>query len=349
MKIAVLHPRKGLTGLWTPSVDASTQLAAAEVNAAGGALGAQLELFHIDCGLSRESALEAVDHVLETLQVDAIVGQHPSNVRDVIRNRVNGRVPFVYASQHEGLPDPRAAIMIGATDGELLWPAISWLIAQRKAQRFFFVGNDYIWPRVGLQTSRSLIAHEGAQFVGHALMPFEAEDFSATFSKIREARPDVVVQALVGEDTVRFNRAFAAAGLDRSVIRLGLLVDENVLCGIGQDATHDLYSVSNYFSGWKSPENMRFLDRYHGAFGRLAPPVSSTSLSCYEGIHLLAGLAGRRADPGISRMAELARRPLQRDAARHHLRGQPIGRCKTVHIARADGVAMSIVSSLTLN
>ena len=349
MKVAVLHARKGVAGLWTPAVDATTMLAAAEVNRNGGVLGAPMELVHVDCGLVRDTALSAVDHVLDHLHVDAIVGQHTSNVRDVIRRRVNGRVPYVYASQHEGTGDQRSATMIGATDGELLWPAISWLMSEKKAQRFYFVGNDYMWPRAGLKTSRTLIAHEGGQMVGHDLLPFEAEDHTATLQKIRAAKPDVVIQALVGLDSIAFNRAFATAGLDRSVLRLGLLVDENVLCGIGPDATRGLYAVANYFADWRSPENARFLDAYHAAYGPLAPPVSAASIGCYEGVHLLAALAGRRADPGGTRLAELARRPLHRDAARQLLGGQPVGRHRRVHIARADGVAMSIVSSLTLN
>ncbi|MAY45984.1 MAG: nitrile hydratase [Rhodobacteraceae bacterium] len=349
VKVAILHPRKGVTGLWTPAVDAATLLAAAEVNRDGGVLGEEMELVFCDCGLQRDTALAAVDRVLDDIGVDAIVGQHTSNVRDVIRSRVNGRVPYVYTSQHEGLADPRKAITIGATDGELLWPAIFWLIEQRHARRFFFVGNNYIWAQAGLETSKALIAHEGAQFVGEALLPFEVEDHTDILQKIRAARPDVVVQALVGEASVRFNRAFAAAGFDEAMLRLGLLVDENVICGIGPDSTHNLYSVSNYFANWESPANSRFLDSYHAAYGRIAPPVSGATIGCYEGIHLLAALAGQKRDPGGLRLAELARRPLHRDAARQYLDDKPVGRCKRVHIAQADGVALRIVSSLTLN
>ncbi|MBB96384.1 MAG: nitrile hydratase [Rhodobacteraceae bacterium] len=349
MKVAVLHPRKGVAGLWTPAVDATTKLAAAEINAAGGILGSAVELVYADCGVEAETAIAAVDHLLDEVGVRAIVGQHTSTARDAVRMRVAERVPYVYTAQHEGLAGACSGIMIGATDGELLWPAISWLASDRRAQRFFFVGNDYIWPHVALKTSRALVAHEGAQMVGHALMPFETCDYSQVMAKIRECRPDVVIQALVGEASVTFNRAFAEAGLDRQVLRLGLLVDESVICGIGPDATHNLYSVSNYFSEWQSPENCRFLDNYHGAFGRLAPPVSSASIGCYEGLHLLAALAGRRPDPGGHKLAELARRPLAREAARKHICDGPVGRCRQVHIAQADGVSLSIVTSMTMN
>lgn len=349
MKVAILRPRKGVTGLWTPSVDAATLLAMAEVNRDGGVLGDEMELVFADCGLYRDTALTAVDHVLNDVGVDAIVGQHTSNVRDVIRARVKGRVPYVYTSQHEGMEGQCGATTIGALDGELLWPAIFWLIERRHARRFFFVGNNYIWAQAGLETSRSLIAHEGAQFVGQALLPFEVEDHTDILQKIRAARPDVVVQALVGEASVRFNRAFAAAGMDDAMLRLGLLVDENVTCGIGPEATHNLYSVSNYFEDWQTPANERFLDTYHRAYGRIAPTVSGSSVGCYEGLHLLAALAGRTRDPGRQRLAELARRPLNRDAARKYLEDKPVGRCKRVHIAQADGVALKIVSSLTLN
>ncbi len=134
-------------------------------------------------------------------------------------------------------------------------------------------------------------------------MPFEVEDHTDILQKIRAARPDVVVQALVGEASVRFNRAFAAAGFDEAMLRLWLLVDENVICGIWPDSTHNLYSVSNYFANWDSSANSRFLDSYHAAYGRIAPPVSGATIGCYEGIHLLAALAGQKRDPGGLRLA----------------------------------------------
>ena len=51
--------------------------------------------------------------------------------------------------------------------------------------------------------------------------------------RIPASGAQVVIQALVGQCSVDFNRAFAAAELDEKVLRFGLIVDETIMCGIG--------------------------------------------------------------------------------------------------------------------
>ncbi len=65
-------------------MDASAILAAAEINAAGGVLGEEVDLVFCDCGLTPGEAVEAVDTLMDIEGSDAIVGAHPSNLRDPI-------------------------------------------------------------------------------------------------------------------------------------------------------------------------------------------------------------------------------------------------------------------------
>ena len=44
MKVGLLHLRSGLAGMWAPSMDAAALTGAAEINAAGGILGEEVEL-----------------------------------------------------------------------------------------------------------------------------------------------------------------------------------------------------------------------------------------------------------------------------------------------------------------
>ena len=99
----------------------------------------------------------------------------------------------------------------------------------------------------------------------------------------------VVIQALVGQCSVDFNRAFAAAGLDEKVLRFGLIVDETIMCGIGAHSSINLFTALDYFAERRSRSNDQFLERYHDAFGENAPPFSAASVSFYEGVNVLAG------------------------------------------------------------
>jgi ABC-type branched-subunit amino acid transport system substrate-binding protein len=345
VKIGLLMPRSGLAGLWTPSTDATAAIAVAELNAEGGILGDEVDLTVADCGLTIGEAVTAADFLLEVEDVDAVVGLHTSNVRDAISARLAGRVPYIYSVQYEGVRCGPSTVATGSVDHEILWPAINWLMDSKHAERFYFVGNDYIWPRSALELTKTLIAQRGAHLVGQAFAPLSDVDHSGIIDDIVRQRPHVVIQMLIGQAAIDFNRAFSERGLDTKMLRFGLAIDDTVLCGIGAENSHNLYAGGSYFSSWRSGPNERFLELYHEAFGAYAPPVSAMGVSAYEGINVVAGLARKAGGYNGRKMADMLRRPMSRAVARHALARSPIGEVPHTHIAAADGVVFNIVSS----
>jgi ABC-type branched-subunit amino acid transport system substrate-binding protein len=343
----MLYPRSGPAGIWSPACDASAMLAAAEINAAGGILRDEVELVFADCGLSEGEAMSCVDSLLDIEQVDAIIGNHTSNLRDAVSRRISSRVPYIYTAQYEGVPVGPSTIAIGSTDSEILHPTLHWLINEKRASKFYFLGNDYIWPHMVLSTTRRLLRKTGAELVGQSFIPITHVDHENEVRKVRQSGADVVVLALVGNCGVTFNRAFAEAGLDEKVLRLALIVDETVLCAIGAENSPNLYTASHYFSDEHSRGNDRFLELYHEAFGELAPPVSAVSVSCYEGLHVLAGLAREQGSRNPLQLASHLKKPMTRRFARNSLSGKPVGQNPVVHIAQAEGLSMRVVASLS--
>lgn len=344
MKVGMLHSRSGVAGMWAPALDAAALLGAAEINQQGGILGEELELVFGDSGFSAGEATAAVDQLIEIEEVGAIIGSHTSDLRDPVSRQVSGRLPYIYTSQYEGIAVGPSTVAIGSTDVELLGPALHWLKTIKHADRYFFVGNDYIWPRITLGTAKRALRQQNSELVGSAFVPTQPQDFSELIRTIARSNAQVVVLALVGQCSVEFNRAFAAAGLDQKMLRFGLIVDETVICGIGPDATTNLFTASSYFAGQHSHRNDSFLERYHDAFGAYAPPVSAGSIGAYEGLHVLAGLVR---DVGTFDSRTLARelnRPKPRP--RHMLADQPTGMKPTVYLGEAEGVTLQVVGEL---
>ena len=346
MKVGMLHPRSGIAGMWAPAMDAAAMLGAAEINANGGILGEEVEIVFADSGFTVAEALDAVDTLIEMDDVDAIVGSHTSNLRDAISRRVSARLPYIYTSQYEGIAVGPSTVAIGSTDGELLGPSLSWLKTEKHADRYFFVGNDYIWPRMALGTTKRVLRQQNSELVDAVLVPTQPQDFTNLIRQIARSGAQVVVQALVGQCAVEFNRAFAAAGLDQKVLRFGLIVDETVVCNIGADATTNLFTASSYFADQHSRRNDSFLERYHEAFGAVAPPVSAASVSLYEGLHVLAGLASDLRTLDSRALARELTRPISRPLARHMLEGKPIGVKPPVYLGEADGAILQVVAQL---
>ena len=134
--------------------------------------------------------MDAVDTLIDIEGVGAIIGGHASNVRDAVSARIAQRVPYIYTPQYEGGAMGPSTVAIGSVDGELLAPALAWFKSERQAERFFFIGNDYIWPRMAATTTRNILRREGR----HRPIQFEVAGHSGA---MRIQRVDVF---LIGID-----------------------------------------------------------------------------------------------------------------------------------------------------
>ena len=345
MRIGLLVSRQGPGGLWAPGCDACTMMAAAEVNASGGVLGRAVELVLADGGVTGADAASAASALVEVDAVDAVIGMHASNLRDPVTDSIAGRIPYVYAPMYEGGEHGRNVIAIGGTDHELLGLAVPWLIEHRRAQRFFIFGNDYIWPRRAALAAAGLVAGHGGRLVGTSLTRFGMQDYGGVLARIARSSADVVVTFLLGEESVRFNRAFAQAGLSARTLRLCLAIDETVLYAAGPDSHENLYTATTYVAGGGMPRAGRFRELYRDSFGAMAPPATVFGQSCYDSLHLLAGLAqsGRRPTPAAlgPRFSRLAPRYRERRA----LPATLMAAGGYVHMAEALGLELKVVAT----
>jgi urea transport system substrate-binding protein len=325
-------------------MDAAATLAAAEINAQGGVLGEEIELYLGDCGDTIGQAIGAVDTLIDIDGADVIIGGHPSNLRDAVSDRVSGRTPYIYTAQYEGTVCGPSTVAIGSMDYDLLRPALHWLRDRKRAERFFFVGNDYVWPRIAHATASRVLREQGGRLVGQAFLPTRAMEPAEVLRSIAASGAQVVIQALVGQCAIDFNRAFAAAGLDEKMLRFGLIVDETVICGIGAAASTNLFTAAHYFAGRRSLVNDGFLERYHDAFGEWAPTVSAASAYYYEGLHVFAGLARELGTRDGEHLARYLDNPRSRLTARGMLGNKPVGRSPSVFLAKADGVTLEVIA-----
>lgn len=335
MKLGLILPRRGPSGLWAAGCEAAAALAVAEINNEGGVLGKAASIVVTCSGETPDSAAEAVGNLLASERPDAVIGFQPSHMRHAVRTRLAGLVPYFYTPQYEGgFPGP-ATLALGMTDEEALRPALAWLTDARKVRRCFFVGNDYVWPRTTHGTAHDEMARCGIRTCGSAILPFGAEDYEPVLDAIRKSAPDLVITVLLGEEAVRFHRAFSAKGLAARCLRLALATDETLLLGIGPDAAENLFAAETFFAGVAGPAHDRMLGVYDAVYGRSRPPLNVFSLGCHDAVRLIARLArdtGRCDAPGL--LAAI------RTPAGRRRRPRP------VHVAEADGTGFSVRATL---
>lgn len=293
LKIGVLIPMSGPGGLFGPSCKNCTEMAIDEINAMGGILGRRVEPEFADVGGPPSDATQAAVKLWKGQKVEAFIGMHDSAVRRALTDLFRGQVPYVYTPVYEGGECSAGTYVLGETPTQQLEPVIPWLAAERNVRQWYLIGNDYNWPRDTNAVAKGYIAAAGGSVVGEEYLPFTVDNFDSNLAKIKQTGADAVLVTLVGGASVGFNRAFASFGLSGGVLRLGTLIEENTLAGIGADNSANLYASAGYFANIGTEAAKAFRNAYAARFGADAAVLNSLGESCYEGLKFLHALAER--------------------------------------------------------
>ncbi|MFD6417106.1 substrate-binding domain-containing protein [Streptomyces sp. NPDC060194] len=343
--VALVYPMQGPGGIFGPGCEACARLAVEEVNGAGGVLGRELRLLEVDGGADPRRVAAEVEALVAAGAVQGVTGWHISSVRQALAPRVAHRVPYVYTALYEGGERTEGVFMTSETPAGQLLPAMRTLAEARNVRRWFVVGNDYVWPRATARAARRYARECRGRMCGEAYLPLGTDDFADVLRRIERTDADGVLMLLVGSDAVRFNRAFAAAGLDARALRLSTLMDESMLLGSGPGATADLFSTAGFFASLADGNSMDFHGRYAARFGADAPVPGSLGESCYEGVLLLAALIERARTLDVTAIGATA------DQVRYEgprgllgLDGRHVR--QRIYLAEADGLDFSVVAQL---
>ncbi|MEJ8570291.1 ABC transporter substrate-binding protein [Microbaculum marinum] len=315
MRIGLLQPYSGPCAIWRIGGQACAALGACEPVAGRVEDDTPVELVPADCGYTLESATEAALYLRDVENVDLVVGMQPSHQRNAVSRALGGQVAYIYTPEYEGGWCGPGAIPIGVSGWEVLGPGVNWLHEKRKVRRWFFVGNDYLWPRAAHAAAVASIHASGAQLVGTSFLPFGTQTYDRLFREIRACRADGVIVVLLGEESVRFHRAFGEVGLARRIARFCLACDETLLWALDAGAAQNLYACQPYFWGVPSPERDSMIDRYKSAFGPAQPPVTSLTIGIYDGVRLARALGRVAERPDRASIARLVRNGFDRNSA----------------------------------
>lgn len=344
IKVGVLVPDSGPAGLFGPSTRNSATLAAEQINAAGGINGEAIELVFADVGVPPAEAAQAALRLWKGEGAQAFVGMHDSAVREALIGRFNGQVPYVYTPVYEGNSCAPGLYVTGETPSQQLAPVIPYLAANEGASKWYLIGHDYNWPRDTNALAKNYIAEAGGEVVGEEYVPFTVSEFDSSLQRIKESGADAILITLVGGGSVGFNVSFAGFGLDEQALRLGTLIEENTLAGIGAENADRLFSSSGYFASIDSDAAVSFAADYTAAFGADAPALNGLGQSAYEGLMLLAALANKAGSLDVAAMDAAAEGTTwSTPRGENTLTGRHMA--QTIYLADGSGGTFDIVAS----
>lgn len=268
--VGQLHSVTGTMAISETGAIQAEQLAIDQINAMGGILGRQIKVIKEDGASDWPTFAEKSKKLLVNDRVACVFGCWTSASRKAVLpifEKENGLL--YYPTFYEGLEQSKNVIYTGqeATQ-QILW-GLDWAKNEKQAKTFFLVGSDYIWPRTSMKIARKHIENfQGGKIVGEEYYPLGNTNFNSLINKIKIAKPDCILAAVVGGSNVAFYKQLKAAGItgDKQFL-LTLSVTEDELLGIGGENFAGFYSSMKYFQTLDNDNNKKFVEAFKAKYG----------------------------------------------------------------------------------
>lgn len=285
IKIGIPVGLSGANSVVAPSVVQSAELAAAEINKAGGILGRQVELVVADDGSGAQGAQKAFDSLVFQKKVDVLISMETSAARNAGLPIVNrGGVPFIYTSFYEGRSCSPWLYVNAWVPEQQVAPIVDHFMSEKGSKTFFLIGSDYAFGRGMLEFTRTYIEQKGGKVMGEEYLPMDGTDWTPIISQLKSSGADALITSTAGgAPNVTLTKQLRAAGIELPYGNLA--VDEGTARNMGADAA-GIYISASYITDIPSQENQAFLKNMKAHFGDDLKTPNDLSVPQYEGVYL---------------------------------------------------------------
>ena len=245
IKIGHLTPRTGFLGPLGEFAVQAADLAVEEINAGGGVMGRKIELIKED-SVNPQTASTKAERLIERDKVICIVGEI-SSASCLAIAQVAQRTKNLYINTGGNSDALRGSncnkYMFHVENQNSMYVKTVGraLLAKNmvKGKKWYSLTADYAFGHDLLKVAKRFMEANGGQFAADELVPTDFSDFSTILTKIRSAKPDMVVSNLAGVQITNFLKQYAEFGLDYPVAGFGF--DTAVAWGAGR---------GNFFGTW---------------------------------------------------------------------------------------------------
>jgi branched-chain amino acid transport system substrate-binding protein len=271
IRIGVVTPLSGTYAGIGQQVRWGLDLAAREINAAGGVAGRQLELIYEDEEANPAVAVQKAEKLFQVSTVDFLTGTVNSGSTLAVGQVAerNGKLIATTVSFADSITGDKCSpnvFRVNARAGMQSAALADWMATTRPNANVFYLGPDYEMGRSTVAAFKSAAEGKGAKSAGEVFAPLDNKDYSPYFGQIRSSRPTVIYTSVAGNDTVRLFNQMAEFGVSRNVQVVGAsgTVTSQNLAAIGRNADGFVTGVG-YSPLIDSPENKRFVAAFEAA------------------------------------------------------------------------------------
>ena len=288
LRIGHLTPRTGFLGPLGEFAVQAVQLAAEEVNAAGGILGRKVELL-LEDSVNPQTASAKAERYIQRDKVACIIGEINSASALAIGQVVQReKVLFFNTGANSdalrGSDCKRFMFHTESQNSMMVKAAGKALVdaGQVRGKKFYSLTADYAFGHDLLRVAKKYLGENGGTSAGEDLVPTELTDFSPFLLKLRQARPDIVICNLAGAQITNFLKQYSEFGLRFNVAGFGF--DTALAWGAG---------AGNFLGTWPvvwhhlvdTPSAKAFTTAFRGKYGR---PPENQAWSDYTSMKVVA-------------------------------------------------------------
>src|SRR6266545_6080510 len=208
IKVGVVTPLSGTYAQIGKQVRWGAELAVKEINAAGGVMGRKFELLFEDEEANPPVAVRKAEKLIQQDKVDLLTGTVNSGSTLAVGQLAerNDRILITTVSYAPTITGAQCSPNVFRVNANAFMQSnalTAWLTKNVSGKRYFFIGPDYEMGRSTVGAFQDDIKRLGGSDVGATFPPLGAKDFTQYVGQIRAARPDVIMTATAGNDTVR--------------------------------------------------------------------------------------------------------------------------------------------------
>lgn len=249
------------------------ELAVAEVNAAGGVNGKQVELITRDDNANPGDSVRIAEELISREKVDALMGTFLSNTGLAVTDFAKQKKFFFLA----GEPLTDKIIWAGGNKytfrlrpGTYMQAAM--LVpdaAKLKKKRWALVYPNYEYGQSAVAAFKQLLkaAQPDVEFVAEQAPPLGKLDAGSVVQALADAKPDAIFNVLFGADLAKFVREGNTRGLfqGRSVVSV-LTGEPEYLDPLKEEAPNGWIVTGYPWNGIQMPQHKAFLQAYQDKY-----------------------------------------------------------------------------------
>lgn len=268
IRIGVVTPMSGTYAGIGQQVKWGLDLAAAQINAAGGVMGRKLELMFEDEEANPAVATQKAEKLFQVSKVDFLTGTVNSGSTLAVGQVAerNNKLIATTVSFADSITADKCSpnvFRVNARAGMQSAALADWMAREKPNANVFYLGPDYEMGRSTVAAFKAAAEAKGAKTVGEVFAPLDNKDYSPFFGQLRSSKPTVIYTSVAGNDTVRLFTQMAEFGVNRNVQVVGAsgTVTSQNLAAIGKAADGFVTGVG-YSPSIDSAENRKFVAEF---------------------------------------------------------------------------------------